>query len=95
MVVDLFLTHGDASLASLEESLRSGSTDAWKASAHKLKGSAAQIGADELAALCLQAEKDASLSVEDKKEVFARIQSIYEQIRKLFEARGTAELKDS
>ncbi|MFW5875375.1 MAG: response regulator [Myxococcota bacterium] len=51
-VVQLFLKHVPAQIASIEEAVAEGEAEALRASAHKLKGSSSAIGAHRMAELC-------------------------------------------
>lgn len=55
-LVTLFLDQAMISLKALSDNTHDSAQDSWKAAAHRLKGSAANLGANKLAELCLQAE---------------------------------------
>lgn len=57
-ILDLFFTQVDLSLQQLEESCISDEHAEWKKAAHKLKGSAANLGANPLRNICEFAEKN-------------------------------------
>ena len=56
MLFDLFTEQADMCIESLREALDDGDEDDWKSTAHRLKGAAANLGANTLAAHCLTAE---------------------------------------
>ncbi len=55
-LVFLFSSQAAESVAMLEQALAENDADLWRASAHKLKGSSANLGAQPLSDLCKQAE---------------------------------------
>lgn len=56
-LLDLFFSQVDLSMADLEESCFQDDVESWKKAAHKLKGSAANLGANPLSAVCKEAEE--------------------------------------
>ncbi len=62
-------------------------SDQWKAAAHKLKGSSAQVGARRLSEYCRQAENDDKAAVESKKKIAANINKAFDEVRVFFELR--------
>jgi CheY-like chemotaxis protein/HPt (histidine-containing phosphotransfer) domain-containing protein len=86
-MADIFLKVAEECVAGLE--MQAGSADAqeWNAALHKLKGSAAQIGANMLSSLCLDAERAGAVSAEGKKELVAQIGAELAEVRGFFERR--------
>jgi two-component system sensor histidine kinase/response regulator len=80
----VFFPNADASLATLDDAEIG--TEAWKKAAHKLKGSAATLQAEELAAACAVAES-ADLGA-DKESLLAGIQAAYAAVREVCAERG-------
>lgn len=80
----LFFPNADASLATLEDAELG--SDTWKKAAHKLKGSAATLQAEELSAACALAEQADFDS--DKEVLLAGIQAAYAAVREACVERG-------
>jgi PAS domain S-box-containing protein len=89
MLADVFLKVGLSSLDIMQAHIKGEKTDAdWNNAAHKIKGSSAQIGADSLSALCLNAEKGApGLSLEEKRTILAEIEASFGKVKDFFESR--------
>lgn len=63
------------------------STEEWKQVVHKLKGSSAQIGANNLLAICKEAESKDAASLADKQELLTRIEGDFATVKRFFEDR--------
>ncbi|QQG35385.1 MAG: response regulator [Micavibrio aeruginosavorus] len=89
ILAEVFLKVGMGSLDVMQAHINGEKSEAdWSGAAHKLKGSSAQIGADSLSALCLQAEKKtASLSLEEKKCILSEIENSFGKVEEFFESR--------
>lgn len=81
MLFDVFFETSLEDLQKLEQSLESNDIEAWTNAAHKLKGSAANIRAKPMAEACLQAEKNAGASVEEKQAYLDQIRHLREQLQ--------------
>ena len=88
LMVDLFLKVGEESLNVLKTHIASnnGNEDWWHA-AHKLKGSSAQIGANELSAFCQKAEQDYQSPHDEKGILLANVEAGLASVRTFFENR--------
>jgi CheY-like chemotaxis protein/HPt (histidine-containing phosphotransfer) domain-containing protein len=89
IISDAFLSAGQSSLEVMRFHLDGQKTEEdWNRAAHKLKGSSAQIGADSLSVLCLNAEKESSnLPLEEKKTLLAEIEIEFRRVKAFFESR--------
>lgn len=87
MLFELFITYADASLVELKDSLSSDNASNWKASAHKIKGSAANLGANSLAALCKQAEDGFEMPSQEKQPLCVRIEQALAEVQTFMEGR--------
>ena len=88
MISDIFLNVGEVTLSVLRDHVEGKKTENdWKMAAHKLKGSAAQIGANRLAAACLKAESSYSASQNEKMLLLAEVQIGFESVRVFFRGR--------
>lgn len=83
---DMFVVYAEESLTILKESCGTGDYDAWEKAAHKLKGSAANLGAQALSDLCYQAEKHANDDKSIKETILIDILSGYEQVTELLKS---------
>jgi signal transduction histidine kinase/NO-binding membrane sensor protein with MHYT domain/CheY-like chemotaxis protein/HPt (histidine-containing phosphotransfer) domain-containing protein len=91
MMADVFLSVGRETLETLRKHLSGGNgNDDWRAAAHKLKGSSAQIGAANLSAIALEAEKAAASYPEDKKRLYDEIAVRFSEVETFFAARHRA-----
>lgn len=70
---DLFLSQAEQSMRDLENNCSDGYCEYWKKAAHKLKGSAANLGAEELSALCKDAEYGADSTTAEKQAMMLAI----------------------
>jgi CheY-like chemotaxis protein/HPt (histidine-containing phosphotransfer) domain-containing protein len=75
--IDIFRSHLAGRLAA----------DEWRMAAHKLKGSAAQLGANRLSAICLQAEQRKDASSGEKASMLSDIEGFFEEVRVFFSRR--------
>jgi CheY-like chemotaxis protein/HPt (histidine-containing phosphotransfer) domain-containing protein len=88
ILADVFLTIGDDTLAILQAHLKGANTnDDWRHAAHKLKGSSAQVGANPLSVVCLEAEKMHESAVAEKEKSLLRVKAEFSSVRKFFESR--------
>ncbi|HWD00194.1 MAG TPA: Hpt domain-containing protein [Candidatus Sulfopaludibacter sp.] len=78
-ILDLFVSDTCRRLRSLREALERGDPVRLKAQAHAVKGSAIQVGADSLAALCLELELNAGpdLLVQEVEVEFERLCALH------------------
>jgi len=63
--------------------------DAWSNAVHKLKGSAAQIGAKELSATCHKTEKDYEEFLHKRHDMLADIEMAFAAVEQFFKERQT------
>lgn len=75
MVVKSFLDDCPTILAALRRSVESGDSDAVRTSAHRLKGSAANIGAVRVAASCVELERATPETTPSDADVLARLEA--------------------
>lgn len=88
MLTDIFLVVGEIALEAMKAHISGeSSSDAWNAAAHKLRGSSAQIGANGLSVLCLEAERGSRFSQKEKEALFIDIEASFMQIKSFFESR--------
>ena len=88
MLADIFINVGLDSLSVMEDHLSGKQPeDSWRIAAHKLKGSAAQIGAQKLSDICLEAEKGVNDNVEHKTLMVKEIRRGLEEIAIFFKKR--------
>jgi len=85
-LINIFITYAEESLEILEQSSQEGQDTEWQKAAHKLKGSAANLGAHALSHVCLEAENSATEDEDTKKEILERLKSAYEEIKSVLTA---------
>lgn len=84
----IFFEQAVTTLAILQDHVASGDDDAWRASAHKLKGAAANFGALTLQALCKEAEMECTASAEDKEKMYGGIKEALHTLTEFMRARN-------
>jgi two-component system sensor histidine kinase/response regulator len=83
-LLELFLEQADLSITELEAALEGGDCDAWKKTAHRLKGSAANLGAAPLSASCEEAEQNDGANKNDKASMLTNIETQLERVKNFF-----------
>ena len=78
----IFFEQAELSIADLENSCDKVGNDNWQSAAHKLKGSAANLGANNLAEICKQAEHNCSTTADEKLTMLGAIQKELEVMHK-------------
>lgn len=76
-----FYTSSEACISALIASNDTNAPEAWRATAHALKGSALSLGANMLGALCMQAQELSGASVEEKRDMIASIIAEYGKVK--------------
>lgn len=76
-LIEMFTTHAEESLDVLKMQCLAGDNEEWRKAAHKLKGSAANLGANILSEECLEAEKAFELGEDEKSKIFDRMFQAY------------------
>lgn len=85
-LVEMFITYAEETLAILKERCVDGADEEWKKAAHKLKGSAANLGAQALSDKCFAAEKEFDSDSGHKKEILENILTAYRQVTEALDA---------
>lgn len=83
-LLDLFFGQADLSVSDLESSLDQDDLEHWRQAAHKLKGSAANLGANPLYAVCANAEENYDIDLETRKSMFADINQKVSELKAYF-----------
>ncbi len=81
MVIGMFQRVTEESLAIMSANAGDGENENWKRAAHKLKGSAANFGANYMKDCCVQAEQLSDASALDKGQLLFMIQQAYDGVR--------------
>ncbi|MCB9988445.1 MAG: response regulator [Rhodospirillales bacterium] len=84
---DIFCEQAEIALERLTKAQQADDENEWKASAHKFKGAAANLGAERLAALCLEAESGYQESAPRKQEFLAALQGGYGEVQGFLDER--------
>lgn len=79
-LIQMFSTYSEETMGFIRDAFENNDQDAWKSMCHKLKGSAANLGARDLAAVCLVAEQKYQESPENKLKIMAQIEEKYKLI---------------
>ncbi|MGH1404649.1 MAG: ATP-binding protein [Alphaproteobacteria bacterium] len=87
MLIDLFMSCAQETLGVLVQECQDGCNEAWSSAAHKLKGSAANLGAEVLASICFEAEEGGEESDMNKAKLLSRIHDAYVAVCTTFEER--------
>ncbi len=80
-LLDLFFNQADLSLDDLQKSCAGDDQEEWRKAAHKLKGSAANLGAHPLCAVCAEAEKNFDCSSDLRESMLADIANKVSELR--------------
>jgi signal transduction histidine kinase/DNA-binding response OmpR family regulator len=86
-LITIFTTYAEESLDAMGESCAAGDVDLWKKAAHKLKGSAANLGAVSLSKMCEKAEFAKELPEESKKQMLEQVVASYRLVHAELESR--------
>ncbi len=81
MFYETFLTEADKSMLILNDTCKNADSEGWKKAAHKIKGSAANLGAFDLSALCKEAEHGFEKSTAEKTEMLQKITAELQHVR--------------
>lgn len=84
-LLDLFFDQADQSIALLTEQSTDGENTDWKAAAHKLKGSAANFGANTLAEISTRAEKAFAAPKAEKDALLNEIEDAYQILKEFID----------
>ena len=76
-----FFISFEAGINTLQTNIGESASEAWRKEAHALKGIALNLGAEQLGALCKQAQEELHASAGDKDELLKKIRAEYEQVR--------------
>ncbi len=87
-LIEMFMVYAQESLQELRVHFHSGDSDEWKKAAHKLKGSAANLGAEKLSAVCLKAEHHEPGAEEEKELILRDIEQAYFEVCEVLNAQG-------
>ncbi len=77
-----FITSCEEKMKEMEDNCVDGESQPWKNSAHAIKGISMNLGADNLAKLCKQAQDNFGDDMAAKKELLASIQAEYALVKK-------------
>lgn len=77
----LFMSISQEFVATMKRARRTEEFETWRAAAHSLKGSAANLGMKQLEEYCRRAEKAASASYEERSDMLHLIEAQMERIR--------------
>ena len=72
-IFQVFIRDGETSMQDLSEHINDEESDVWKKAAHKLKGSAANLGAEKLASICKDGEKNFNATLAEKEILYNKI----------------------
>lgn len=79
-LIKIFMTYAEDSLSILRNQINDGEDEEWKKAAHKLKGSAANLGAKLLSTACYEAETAFGSKKLEKEELLNKIVAQYAQV---------------
>ena len=80
-LLNIFTTYALEALNDLHKSIDTDNNDMWKKAAHKLKGSAANLGAIQLSELCLEAEMNETADKARKLKLLNEIEAAYTKLK--------------
>lgn len=91
--IEIFITQSDDTLSVLKKNCTDGENTDWRNAAHKLKGGAGIMKAENLLLLCEKAEQLAEGTAADRRAVLAQIQNEYFKIRDALRPAGYQDQK--
>lgn len=77
-LIDLFITYGTETLQGIVNAYHVGDNEEWRSLCHKLKGSAANLGAQILAQACDDGEMRFDIPLDEKKVILVAIAESYQ-----------------
>lgn len=81
VLIDAFFEAAEESLTAFRRGIEEEDMATWKGAAHKLKGAAGYVGADQLRELCLNAEHMDPVPSAQRADIFAEIEKSYLGVR--------------
>lgn len=81
MFYQIFIKQADEIIASIDQSFADSDVDMWVRAVHKLKGSAANLGARQLSTLCDQGEKSDFSDIDANRKLALDIKKEVEDIK--------------
>ena len=83
-LIEMFVHYAEESLETLKN-CKSGEDEEWKKAAHKLKGSAANLGAQALSVACFEAEQAYDRDANTKKQILIGVLASYGEVAKMLQ----------
>ncbi len=80
-LIELFISNAEETLKLIKQHTKIGDNEEWENATHRLKGSAANLGAKNLSDICSQAEKASRENEETKRILYRCIMESYEEVR--------------
>ncbi len=77
---DIFLASGAECIAALRDSFAPAAAEQWRKSAHALKGTSLNLGAEKLGKLCRQAQDNPAAAPEEKQQILTAIETEYAKV---------------
>ncbi len=82
---DLFIEQATFSLKEMEKTCAKEKNEAWRSQAHKIKGASTSLGANNLTALCSEAEEGYEMEEDEKKALLAGIYDEFLNVKSFLE----------
>lgn len=89
MLFEEFLSSSDAALATLASQCTDGANEIWRSTAHAMKGTALNLGAEKLGELCKTAQETSAATAADKASLLHQIQTEYTLVKAFLNAATT------
>ena len=89
LLIEEFLSTGEASLRQMKDLTGDPHRAEWRAAAHALKGACYNMGANDLAALCSEAQKGFEANRESKEDMLARLTAAFAPVTAYFRHTAT------
>lgn len=87
-LIEVFYETVVEGLATLKDTIAEDPTDQWKAAAHKLKGAAGYVGAEQMKTLCAHAQNMEAANTEERTRTYEKIEQSYNAVRHFLEERS-------
>lgn len=94
-LIEMFSTYSEETMGFIRMSFDNNDENMWKSMCHKLKGSAANLGARDLSSVCLIAEREYQAPRVDKEIMLLQIEDKYKSVCKVLQEKLSGRLKSA
>ncbi|MGH1457103.1 MAG: Hpt domain-containing protein [Alphaproteobacteria bacterium] len=81
-LIQVFYEETTSALNALKNGINDEDTEPWRMAAHRIKGSAGYVGADNLRQLCTEAQQMINSTTEERQACYKNIENSYTEVEK-------------